>query len=290
MWLNGVSPLTVLPAFVAAVAAFVVFGPLGALCQQRFQPILAKDEPGHPLQWRRIWIVAFILAAAVADQHPRQRAERRRGDRAVAGPGALGGHAGHRLIGQAGLVGDPARRSRARCSSSPWSAAASLMPVGSLPDAVLADRFGLGLLSSVFDNIPLTVLALQQGGYDWALLAYAVGFGGSMVWFGSSAGVALTNLYPEGRSVVALAQAGVVRAGRLCRGLLRHAAVAGLASQQRLSGWIISICATGVCIARACRWRMIADEVGTPVYVYSAATLRRHARVLREALAGSTTR
>ena len=29
----------------------------------------------------------------------------------------------------------------------------------------------------------------------------------------------------------------------------------------------------------------IADEVGTPVYVYSAATLRRHARVLREALA-----
>jgi diaminopimelate decarboxylase len=29
----------------------------------------------------------------------------------------------------------------------------------------------------------------------------------------------------------------------------------------------------------------IADEVGTPVYVYSAATLRRHARVLKEALA-----
>ena len=31
---------------------------------------------------------------------------------------------------------------------------------------------------------------------------------------------------------------------------------------------------------------LIADEVGTPVYIYSAATLRRHARVLREALAG----
>ena len=43
---------------------------------------------------------------------------------------------------------------------------------------------------------------MKQGGYDWALLAYAVGFGGSMVWFGSSAGVALTNVYPEGRSVV----------------------------------------------------------------------------------------
>ena len=31
---------------------------------------------------------------------------------------------------------------------------------------------------------------------------------------------------------------------------------------------------------------LIADEIGTPVYVYSAATLRRHARVLKEALEG----
>jgi len=54
----------------------------------------------------------------------------------------------------------------------------------------------------VFDNIPLTALALNQGGYDWALLAYAVGFGGSMVWFGSSAGVAVSNMYPEAKSVV----------------------------------------------------------------------------------------
>jgi hypothetical protein len=49
----------------------------------------------------------------------------------------------------------------------------------------------------VFDNIPLTALALKQGGYDWGMLAYAVGFGGSMVWFGSSAGVALSNLFPD---------------------------------------------------------------------------------------------
>ena len=40
---------------------------------------------------------------------------------------------------------------------------------------------GLGFLSSVLDNIPLTALALKQGGYDWAILAYAVGFGGSMI-------------------------------------------------------------------------------------------------------------
>jgi len=80
--------------------------------------------------------------------------------------------------------------------------AASLMPVKGLPEPSWQSAFGLGLLSSLFDNIPLTVLALKQGGYDWALLAYAVGVGGSMVWFGTSAGVALTNEFPEGRSLV----------------------------------------------------------------------------------------
>jgi Na+/H+ antiporter NhaD/arsenite permease-like protein len=70
-----------------------------------------------------------------------------------------------------------------------------------LPPPSWQTAFGLGLLSSVFDNIPLTALALKQGGYDWALLAYAVGFGGSMTWFGSSAGVALTGQFPEARSV-----------------------------------------------------------------------------------------
>jgi hypothetical protein len=60
----------------------------------------------------------------------------------------------------------------------------------------------------VFDNIPLTALALKQGGYDWGYLAYAVGFGGSMLWFGSSAGVALSNLYPEAKSAVAWVRAG----------------------------------------------------------------------------------
>jgi Na+/H+ antiporter NhaD/arsenite permease-like protein len=76
-----------------------------------------------------------------------------------------------------------------------------MMPVQSLPPASWPTAFGLGFLSSVFDNIPLTVLALKQGGYDWSLLAYSVGFGGSMIWFGSSAGVALTGLFPEAKSM-----------------------------------------------------------------------------------------
>jgi Na+/H+ antiporter NhaD/arsenite permease-like protein len=79
--------------------------------------------------------------------------------------------------------------------------AASMMPVHKLPEASWHVALGLGFVSAVFDNIPLTALALKQGGYDWGFLAYAVGFGGSMIWFGSSAGVALSNMFPEAKSV-----------------------------------------------------------------------------------------
>ena len=74
------------------------------------------------------------------------------------------------------------------------------MPVEELPRPTWQSALGLGFVSAVFDNIPLTALALRQGGYDWGVLAYAVGFGGSMIWFGSSAGVALASLYPEAKS------------------------------------------------------------------------------------------
>jgi len=85
---------------------------------------------------------------------------------------------------------------------------ASMMPVDKLPLASWPSTLGLGFVSAVFDNIPLTALALRQGGYDWGMLAYAVGFGGSMIWFGSSAGVALSNLYHEARSVGAWLRGG----------------------------------------------------------------------------------
>jgi Na+/H+ antiporter NhaD/arsenite permease-like protein len=81
-------------------------------------------------------------------------------------------------------------------------ASATLLPLNQLPAPSWPAALGLGFLSAVFDNIPLTAVALRQGGYDWGLLAYAVGFGGSMIWFGSSAGVALSGLYPEARSTL----------------------------------------------------------------------------------------
>src|SRR5204862_1982069 len=77
-----------------------------------------------------------------------------------------------------------------------------MMPVEELPVASWKTALGLGFVSAVFDNIPLTALAIKQGGYDWGFLAYVVGFGGSIIWLGSSSGVALSSMYPEAKSVV----------------------------------------------------------------------------------------
>jgi Na+/H+ antiporter NhaD/arsenite permease-like protein len=200
MWLKGVSALTVLPAYVAAIPAFVIVALFGARAQHRFQPIMDNDEPGHALEWRRIWIVAFILAAAVS-----------------ANVLATSLSSGEETAPWLGMALWAAILVTSLAARPDWSvmrhgakgavflvclvAAASLMPLKGLPEPSWQTAFGLGILSSVFDNIPLTALALRQGGYDWALLSFAVGFGGSMVWFGSSAGVAITNLYPEGRSL-----------------------------------------------------------------------------------------
>jgi Na+/H+ antiporter NhaD/arsenite permease-like protein len=200
MWLNGISPLTVLPAFIAAIPAFLIIAPFAARAQHRFQPCLDRDEPGHPLEWRRIWIVAFILACAVTAN--------------ILANALSSGEEAAPWLGLAlwsailltSLFGKPdwsvlRHGAKGALFLTALVAAASLMPLKRLPDASWQTAFGLGVLSSVFDNIPLTALALRQGGYDWALLAFAVGFGGSMVWFGSSAGVALTNIYREGRSL-----------------------------------------------------------------------------------------
>jgi Na+/H+ antiporter NhaD/arsenite permease-like protein len=207
MWLKGVSPLTVIPAFIASLAAFLIFGLAGAWSQQRHQPILDHDEPGHPIEWRRVAIVGIILAAAVATNITANALTEGEETAPWLGLAVWAALILTSVIAKPDWkVAVPALKGAVFLVA--LVAAASLMPVNALPEPSWQTAFGLGFLSSVFDNIPLTALALQQGGYDWALLAYAVGFGGSMVWFGSSAGVALTNLYPEGRSVFAWLKQG----------------------------------------------------------------------------------
>jgi Na+/H+ antiporter NhaD/arsenite permease-like protein len=123
------------------------------------------------------------------------------------------------------------------------------MPVHKLPDASWRVTLGLGFVSAVFDNIPLTALALKQGGYDWGFLAYAVGFGGSMIWFGSSAGVALSNMYPEGKNAIAWVRSGWHVTAAYVIGFFVMLAVVGWSPQPKheasVSGPAASQAATG---------------------------------------------
>ena len=201
MWLDGVSPLDVLHAYVAAVAAFLVFAIPASRQQQRFSPITRESDANVRVDWARVIIVVLILVSAIAANI---HANRLSAEESAAFP-----YIGATVFGVLLLL-TPWRRpdwkvvpGAAKGSAFLISLVllASMMPVDELPAATAQTTLKLGFVSAVFDNIPLTKLALEQGGYDWGVLAYAVGFGGSMLWFGSSAGVAVSNLYPEARSV-----------------------------------------------------------------------------------------
>ncbi len=200
MWIDGVAPLDVLHAYAAAGVALVIFGIPAALQQHKHSPIV-KDAPVvMHIDWARVGIVAFILVLAIAANVTVNV----KFPEASAAIPFLGIAVWVALLATAwirkpewGLLPEAFKGSIFLLS---LVLCASLMPVEKLPVASWQTALGLGFVSAVFDNIPLTALALKQGGYDWGFLAYAVGFGGSMIWFGSSAGVALSNLFPEAKS------------------------------------------------------------------------------------------
>jgi Na+/H+ antiporter NhaD/arsenite permease-like protein len=201
MWIAGVSPFAVLHAYVAAGCALLVSGIPAARAQQKHAPIV-KDPPSDlRISFRHVTVVVIVLGAAIA---------------ANVGAHLLDAH----ILDTVPLIGLAVAAAlilTIPIATPDWSilpgaargaifllalvSAASLMPVKSLPLPSWETALGLGFVSAVFDNIPLTALAIKQGNYDWGFLAYAVGFGGSMIWFGSSAGVAVAGLMREARSV-----------------------------------------------------------------------------------------
>ncbi|MBF0428878.1 MAG: citrate transporter [Magnetococcales bacterium] len=201
MWIAGISPASVLHAYAAAIPALMICGIFAALQQHQYSPITTNPPEGIQVDMARVSIVAFILVMAIvvnivinvkyneiSDTFP--------------------------FIGVAVwvalLLSTPIRRPDWSLMPETFKGSlfllslvvcASLMPVEKLPLASWQTAFSLGFVSAVFDNIPLTALSIKQGGYDWGVLAYSVGFGGSMIWFGSSAGVALSNNFHEAKSV-----------------------------------------------------------------------------------------
>ena len=249
MWIDGVSPLDVLEAFVGAGVALVIFGIPAAKQQHRHSPI-SKDAPaGIAVDWPRVVIVAFILLAAIGVNVLINVKYRHLSDAfPFIGVGvwvailvaAVWRQPDWKLLPGA-FKGSVFLLSLILC--------ASMMPVEKLPAASWQTAFGLGFVSAVFDNIPLTALALKQGGYDWGFLAYAVGFGGSMIWFGSSAGVALSNMYPEAKSVGQWLKHGWFIAVAYVVGFFVLLAVLGWHPNERHKGNAPKAVATGIAVA-----------------------------------------
>ena len=198
MWIDGIAALDIFRSIIGAVVGLLAFGLLASVQQHRHQPIAHGDGRGDArLDIGKVVIVVLIPALAVLTNI------------ALDFP-ALG-------VWLAILIGatfrpTPWRELRRAFKGSLFLLTlvftASLMPVHSLPAPTWQSTFLIGCVSAFFDNIPLTKLALDQGGYDWALAAYAVGCGGSMIWFGSSAGVALCNEFPDARDVLRWVRAG----------------------------------------------------------------------------------
>lgn len=197
MWIDGVSAFNVLHAYVAAAIALLFFSWFASHQQDKYQKIQKDANPNAKIDWVKIFNVGLMLAGAIISN-------------ILYDMPALG-------VWIAIIIGSFLR-------PVPWKevpgaikgtifllclvSCASLMPVDELPKASWITALALGFLSSVFDNIPLTKLCLEQGHFDWGMLAYSVGFGGSMIWFGSSAGVAITNKFPDDRDVLKWVKGG----------------------------------------------------------------------------------
>ncbi|MFZ0065733.1 MAG: citrate transporter, partial [Pseudolabrys sp.] len=160
MWVAGVSPLDLLKAYAAGIVAFLIFAVPASRQQERHSPMINHVRRGFSIDWARVFIVATMLIAAlvaniVTNLHFPE------------------------LLGRVPVLGlsvwvalsttAPLRRPDWRvlpeaCKGAIFLlalvTAASMMPVEYLPPASWQTTVGLGFLSAVFDNIPLTALAL----------------------------------------------------------------------------------------------------------------------------------
>lgn len=208
MWIAGVSPLEVVPAYAGAVVATAISGVIASRQQHAWQPIQKDAEAGAHVDWGRVGIVVMMLMVALATNIG---VNVWFADHADAFP-----FIGVALVVAVGvgalirptawdLLPDAARGAVFLLS---LVLCASMMPVSELPAPTWQTTMGLGFVSAVFDRTTLTALALRAGGQDWGAFAMAVGCGSSVMWFGSAAGVAVATRFRELRSTVAYIAAG----------------------------------------------------------------------------------
>ena len=189
IWIYGKDPLVIAQAFLPAVIATIVIAFFASRQQFKYSPPVAYTNQYIAINKKALASVGLILLLAIAFNY------------FIELPG-LG-------IWIAILISAVFVKIRLSVVKSAYDSTvflialvfcAELVPLESVPDATILSTLAIGFVSAVFNNIPLTQLCLIKGGYDWALISYAVGVGGSMIWFGSSAGVAVCGVFTKARS------------------------------------------------------------------------------------------
>ncbi|WP_148514379.1 transporter permease [Succinatimonas hippei] len=189
IWIYGKDPLVIAQAFLPAIVATLIVAFFASRQQYKYAPSVAAVSDNIKINKRALTSVFLILIFAIIFNY------------AIELPG-LG-------IWIAILISFFLTKVRFSVVISAYDSTvflvalvfcAELVPIESVPDASILSTLAIGFVSAVFNNIPLTQLCLIKGGYDWPLISYAVGFGGSMIWFGSSAGVAVCGVFNKARS------------------------------------------------------------------------------------------
>ena len=189
LWINGAGILDVFRGYAGAAAALLVCGFFAARQQEKLQPPVPANDVAVAIDWGRLLIAGLILVGAIA------------ANLLIRIPAAG--------VWLAILIGAMFRKTAWRELAGATGNSlflvtlvlcASMMPMDDLPSPTWSTTMGIGFISAFAGTIPFTKLALVQGGYDWGFVAYAVGFGGSMIWFGSSAGVGLAHIFPQCKS------------------------------------------------------------------------------------------
>lgn len=190
MWIDGKDPLVLAQAFLPGIVALIIVAFFASRQQQKYSPLCDTEFDVVKVDSKKLLSVFLILVGAISFNY-------------LLGMPSIG-------IWLALFISTIFSKVQFKeaLESIPGTVflvalvfSASLVPIDSIPDATALSTFLIGAVSSVFNNIPLTELCLIKGGYDWPLMSFAVGFGGSMIWFGSSAGVAVCELSLKSRSV-----------------------------------------------------------------------------------------
>ncbi len=192
IWLSGVPALTLLKAYLGSFAAFTIFGPIAAIQQHRYHAIVPHETSDAPIQIAPIGACLLTITGALW------------GNLWLHCP-ALGIWIS--ILLSLTFTSLPLATLKKALPATLFLSLlvtmTTLLPLSTLPHPSTLFTFVLGLISAGVDNIPLTKIAIIQGGYNWPLVSYAVGFGGSLIWFGSAAGVAICTLFPHAKSAKA---------------------------------------------------------------------------------------